>query len=224
MLPALAHIENWIFDLDNTLYPASADLFGRIDVRMGQFIQNLLGVQPEEARRIQKSYFIEHGTTLSGLMMSHGVDPHAFLEFVHNIELDALEEDKRLIRSVARLPGRKLIFTNGDQPYAKRVLEKLGLSHSFEAIHDIHACAYQPKPRAASYESMVEAFGIDPRRTLFADDMARNLQPAHAIGITTVWVNNGSEGGSRDVHPDFIDYETGDIGHWLESIMGDDSE
>jgi putative hydrolase of the HAD superfamily len=138
MLPALRHVESWIFDLDNTLYPASADLFRLIDVRMGRYIEQLIGCDPAEARRIQKDYFREHGTTLSGLMTSHAVDPHDFLNFVHDIEMDVLAEDRRLVEAVARLPGRKLIFTNGDAPYARRVLARLGLSESFEAIHDIH--------------------------------------------------------------------------------------
>ena len=220
MLPALAHVDCWIFDLDNTLYPASADLFGLIDARMGQFIQNLLGVDPVEARRIQKSYFVEHGTTLSGLMHAHDIDPHEFLEFVHDIEMDALAEDRRLVEAVARLPGRKLIFTNGDGPYARRVLGRLGLGDSFEAIHDIHACAYQPKPNPASYEAMCRALAVAPATALFVEDMARNLRPAKALGMTTVWVNNGSEHGDHEHHPDFIDFEIAEVGEWLDFILG----
>ena len=221
MLPALAHVQNWIFDLDNTLYPASSDLFGLIDVRMGRFIEELLGVDRQEARRIQKSFFLDHGTTLSGLMREHQVDPQAFLTYVHDIEMDALAEDRRLVEAVARLPGRKLIFTNGDAGYARRVLARLGLSDSFEAIHDIHACAYVPKPEPQAYRAMTEALAIDPGRSLFVEDMARNLKPAKAIGMTTVWVNNGSEAGARDHAPDFIDYEIADVGEWLHDILGD---
>ena len=222
MLPALRHIDSWIFDLDNTLYPASADLFGLIDIRMGLFIQRLLGCDAAEARKLQKDYFREHGTTLSGLMASHGVDPHEFLEFVHDIEMDALAEDRRLIEAVARLPGRKLIFTNGDEPYARRVLARLGLSTSFEAIHDIHACAYHPKPRPESYRAMCDALGVDPATALFVEDMARNLKPAKALGMTTVWVNNGSEQASHDAGLDDIDYEIADVGEWLHDILGNE--
>lgn len=218
MLPALTHIDCWIFDLDNTLYPPSADLFGRIDVRMGQYIQRLLGCGPDEARRVQKAYFIDHGTTLSGLMTHHGIDPNDFLEFVHDIELDSVSEDKRLVEAVAALPGRKLIFTNGDARYASRVLARLGLSKSFEAIHDIHACAYRPKPQAESYVDMIDRLSITPSTALFVEDMARNLKPAKALGMTTVWVNNGSERGGHDAHPDFIDYEIDDVGGWLVEI------
>jgi putative hydrolase of the HAD superfamily len=220
MLAALDHIDAWIFDLDNTLYPASADLFGLIDVRMNLYIQRLMGLDHDAARVVQKSLFREHGTTLSGLMKTHAIDPKDFLDFVHDIEMDALDEDRRLVEAVARLPGRKLIFTNGDADYAGRVLERLGLSKSFEAIHDIHACAYQPKPHVASYETMVANFGVNPRTSLFVEDMARNLKPAKAIGMTTVWVNNGSEFGTHEADHSFIDYEIHDVGHWLHEITG----
>lgn len=224
MLPALAHIDCWIFDLDNTLYPATADLFGLIDKKMGAYIQNLLGVGPVEARRIQKEHFHRHGTTLAGLMADHGIDPHDFLAYVHDIEMDALAEDTRLADAVARLPGRKLIFTNGDADYARRVLGKLGLSRHFEDVHDIHACAYRPKPEISGYAAMVERFGIRPSTALFVEDMARNLRPAKAMGMTTVWVNNGSEYGAHDADPGHIDYEIQDVGHWLDQIIGKDEQ
>ena len=119
MQDALAHIDAWIFDLDNTLYPAKADLFALIDVKMGEFIQGLLGCDPVEARRVQKGYFHEHGTTLAGLMRHHGTDPHEFLEYVHDISLERLKPDAALASHLHALPGRKLIFTNGDEPYAQ---------------------------------------------------------------------------------------------------------
>jgi putative hydrolase of the HAD superfamily len=213
----LAHVHAWIFDLDNTLYPASCDLFGLIDERMTVAVARRLDLPLDEAFKVQKRYFQEHGTTLSGLMAEHGVDPHEFLAEVHAIEMDVLREDRRLIDAIGRLPGRKLIFTNGDEPYARRVLARLGLSESFEAIHDIHAMAYRPKPHAYAYESMLGAFGVDPTRALFAEDMARNLKPAKALGMTTLWVDNGSEQVGRETeHVDFI---TSDLGAWLAEIM-----
>jgi putative hydrolase of the HAD superfamily len=221
MLATLRSVDTWIFDLDNTLYPASADLFGRIDVRMGAYIQRLLGVDPVEARRVQKALFVEHGTTLAGLMKVHAIDPTGFLDYVHDVEMDALTEDRRLVEAVARLPGRKLVFTNGDAPYARRVLERLGLGDSFEAIHDIHACAYRPKPEPESYRTMCEALSVAPERALFVEDMARNLKPAKVLGMTTVWVNNGSEFGGRDHHPAYIDYEIADVGEWLQTVLED---
>lgn len=221
MLARLAHVRNWIFDLDNTLYPASANLFALIDARMGDYISRLLGCDRDEAHRIQKGYFAAHGTTLSGLMVDHGTDPHEFLDFVHDVEMDVLERNEALIAALARLPGRKLIFTNGDAPYAGRVLERLGLSESFEAIHDIHATNYRPKPDPVSYRGLCDAYGLDPAASLFAEDMARNLKPAKAIGMTTLWIDNGSDqAGHADDH-DFIDFRADDLGRWLLEILED---
>src|SRR4028118_366457 len=130
MLPALRHIDAWIFDLDNSLYPASANLFALIDQRMGEYIMRLLGCDAVEARRVQKGYFHEHGTTLAGLMKAHGTDPHEFLEFVHDIDLARISADPRVVEALDKLPGRKFVFTNGDERYARRVPDQLGPRHA----------------------------------------------------------------------------------------------
>ena len=218
MLASLDHVRNWIFDLDNTLYPASANLFSQVDARMTGFIQDLLGLDHAEARRVQKGYFHNHGTTLSGLMTEHHVDPHAFLAHVHDIEMDVLEHDAPLVAAIAKLPGRKLIFTNGDTPYALKILDRLGLGASFEAIHDIHAMDLMPKPHASAYAGFCTAFDIDPAQSLFVDDMVRNLLPAKAIGMTTVWVDNGSEQ-SPGAERDHIDFTIPVLAPWLETIL-----
>jgi putative hydrolase of the HAD superfamily len=218
MLPALAHVDTWIFDLDNTLYPARADLFGHIDRRMTQFVAELLGLERDAAWRLQKDYFLEHGTTLAGLMAEHKVDPHAFLAYVHDIEMDALEANAPLAAAIARLPGRKLVFTNGDKPYALKVLDRLGLGESFEAVHDIHAMDLVPKPDPSAYAGLCRAFDIAPSRALFVEDMARNLKPAKAIGMTTVWVDNGSEQ-HHDADRTYVDFVTDDITTWLETAL-----
>ena len=219
MIPALAHVENWIFDLDNSLYPASTDLFGLIDVKMGEYIQRLLACDPEEARRVQKQHFHRHGTTLAGLMREHGVDPTDFLDFVHDIDLARLSADPVLVGALDRLPGRKFVFTNGDEAYARRVLDRLSLANAFDGMHDIHAMNYVPKPDPAAYRAMCECHGIDPKRALFVEDMARNLAPAKALGMITVWINNGSERGGHEADPAFIDYEAADLGAWLSEIL-----
>lgn len=219
MLPALRHVDCWIFDLDNSLYPASANLFDLIDIRMGAFIQELVGCDAEEARRIQKGYFHEHGTTLAGLMKTHGTDPRTFLDYVHDIDLARISADPRVVEALDRLPGRKFVFTNGDDAYASRVLDKLGLANAFDGLHDIHAMGYVPKPDPRAYAAMCARFGIDPARALFVEDMARNLIPAKALGMTTVWVDNGSEQAGRDADPAFIDFRTADIGDWLTDIV-----
>jgi putative hydrolase of the HAD superfamily len=218
MLARLAPIRNWIFDLDNTLYPASARLFDRIDAKMGAIISERLGVDLVEARRIQKGYFLGHGTTLAGMMADHGVNAHEFLDYVHDIEMDVLEENAPLAAAIAKLPGRKIVFTNADTPYASRVLDRLGLAESFEAVHDIHAMDLRPKPEASAYAGLCAAFGLDPAESLFVEDMARNLKPAKAIGMTTVWVDNGSEQ-AADADRSYIDFITHDIRHWLEDIL-----
>ncbi|MBV8686029.1 MAG: pyrimidine 5'-nucleotidase [Alphaproteobacteria bacterium] len=221
MPPPLRHVDCWIFDLDNCLYPASADLFALIDRRMGEYIQHLLGCGHEEARRVQKGYFREHGTTLAGLMASHGTDPHEFLAFVHDIDLARLAADSRVVAALDRLPGRKFVFTNGDEAYARRVLDRLGLANAFDGLHDIHAMAYVPKPDPRAYAAMCERYAIAPERALFADDMARNLEPAKALGMVTVWVDNGSEQARHAADPAFIDFHIADIADWLSAITED---
>jgi putative hydrolase of the HAD superfamily len=221
MPPELAHIDTWICDLDNTLYPASADLFALIDIRMGQFIQNLHGVNALEARRIQKDHFRDHGTTLAGLTLENDIDPCEFLAFVHDIPLDRISPDPQLKAALARLPGRKLVFTNGDAGYASRVLAALGLAESFETVFDIHACALIPKPDPRPYALLCDQLAVEPSRALFIEDMARNLKPAKAIGMKTVWINNGSEQASAGNDRSFIDYEIECASAWLNQITGD---
>jgi putative hydrolase of the HAD superfamily len=221
MDPRFAHIRDWIFDLDNCLYPASTGLFSLIDERMGAYIQRLLGCDPVEARRVQKAHFHEHGTTLAGLMKEHGVDPHDFLGDVHDIPLDRVESDQRLAEALGRLPGRRFVFTNGDAPYARRVLEAIGVHGHFNDLHDIHASELKPKPDPHGYALLCERFGIDPQHALLADDMVQNLAPAKALGMTTVWVDNGSERGNHGFDERLVDYRISDVGEWLESFRGD---
>ena len=224
MLGPLRHVDCWIFDLDNSLYPASSNLFELIDLRMGEYIARLLGCDATEARRVQKGFFRSHGTTLAGLMESHGVDPHDFLDFVHDIDLARLSADERVVAALDRLPGRKFVFTNGDESYARRVLDRLGLANAFDGLHDIHAMDYVPKPDPRAYAAMCARHGIRPQTALFVEDMARNLRPAKALGMTTVWVDNGSDQASHEGENHFIDYRIADIGEWLEAITREEEE
>lgn len=217
----LGTIDTWIFDLDNTLYPARCDLFALIDARMTEYIARLKGCDAVEAHALQKRLFRDHGTTLSGLMREHAIDPHEFLGFVHDVELDRVIHDARLVAAIGRLPGRKLVFTNGDVDYAGRVLDRLGLGAAFEGVHDIHAMGYMPKPEPASYAAMCDRWGIDPTRALFAEDMARNLKPAKARGMATLWVDNGSDQASGEACPSFVDYRTHDLTDWLHELTGE---
>lgn len=220
MDPRFAHVRDWIFDLDNCLYPASTGLFALIDERMSAYIQRLLNCDAAEARRVQKHHFHTHGTTLAGLMKDHDVDPHHFLDDVHSIPLERVQSDSRLSSALARLPGRKFVFTNGDAPYARRVLEAIGIHNHFDELHDIHASELRPKPDPYGYGLLCERFAIDPRHALLADDMAQNLAPAKQLGMTTIWVDNGSERGNHGVG-EFIDQRIETIGPWLEDILGE---
>jgi putative hydrolase of the HAD superfamily len=217
MRSALSHIDTWIFDLDNTLYPASCDLFALIDERMTAYIERLLSLPFAEARRRQKAYFVDYGTTLAGLIADHAIDPRHFLDDVHDIDMARLKPDLALNAVLANLPGRKLVFTNGNDSYAERVLDALGMAGIFEAVHDIHANAYIPKPDPRCYDVLCEQLNVTPKSALFAEDMARNLRPAKALGMATLWINNGSEHGNTDACASYIDYETHDLSHWLVS-------
>lgn len=219
MQPRFAHIRDWIFDLDNCLYPASAGIFTLVDQRMTAYVQRLLNLDHDAARVVQKAHFRDHGTTLAGLMREHQVDPHHFLGDVHDIPLDAIAADARLSEGLGRLPGRKFVFTNGDAPYARRVLGRLGIDHHFDHVHDLIANDFRPKPDVHGYELLIGQFGIDPAAACMVEDMARNLKPAKALGMTTVWVDNGSDLGNHGHHPDFIDETIADVGQWLETLM-----
>lgn len=217
-----AQVRDWIFDLDNCLYPSSTGLFELIDERMGVYIERLLGCGPEEARRVQKAHFHEHGTTLAGLMKEHGVDPNDFLADVHDIALDRVQSDERLGRLLPRLPGRRFVFTNGDAPYARRVLDRIGISDHFDELHDIHASRYRPKPDPHGYELLCDRFGIEPAHALLVDDMVQNLAPAKALGMMTIWVDNGSERGNHNYDEQVVDERIIDVGEWLQSILGEE--
>ena len=219
MDPRFAHVDDWIFDLDNTLYPASTRLFDLIDARMTAYVGLVTGHDPVEARRVQKSYFRDHGTTLAGLMKHHDVDPRHFLDDVHAIDLDRVTPNEKLTRGLAALPGRRFVFTNGDADYAGRVLSAIGIGDQFHGLIDIHACDYLPKPDAHGYRLLVDRFGIDPQRAVLVEDMAKNLRPAKALGMTTVWVDNGSDHGDHDADPAAIDHVISDVGDWLETIL-----
>jgi putative hydrolase of the HAD superfamily len=221
MDPRFSHVRDWIFDLDNCLYPASTGLFALIDERMGTYIQQLLDCGPDEAKRVQKAHFHAHGTTLAGLMKEHGVDPHDFLNDVHDIALDRVQCDDRLARLLPRLPGRRFVFTNGDEPYARRVLARIGVEGHIDELHDIHASSYRPKPDPYGYRLLCHRFGIDPAHALLADDMVQNLKPAKALGMTTVWVDNGSERGNHGFDESVVDERVTDLGEWLETIVGE---
>jgi putative hydrolase of the HAD superfamily len=209
----------WVFDLDNTLYPASSRLFDQVERRMGAFVQETLNIaDPDAARRVQKQYLREHGTTLRGLMDRHGVDPDAFMAYVHAIDLSPLAPDPALDAALGELPGRKLIFTNGPDTHAAAVLDRLGVARHFEALVDFAATGHVPKPDPAAYTALLRSHAVMPERAVFLDDMPRNLAPAAELGMTTVWVENDSPWARLDHTGEepFIHHRTRDLPGWLQ--------
>ncbi len=209
--PDFAHVEHWIFDLDNTLYPPACDLFGRIDERMMAFIADFLGVGDEEAKRVQKEFYVEHGTTLAVLMAVHGLEPGRFLAYVHDIDVSAVEPDPALGAAIAALPGRKVIFTNGSVSHAENVIRRLGIADFFHDIHDIVTTDYAPKPRREAYERFIAASGVAPARAAMFEDIPRNLAVPHALGMKTVWVKPEGDAGPERYQR--LSHEGGDAAH-----------
>lgn len=212
---AVDEVADWVFDLDNTLYPARCRLFDQVDRRIGLFIQERLGLDAIAARLLQKRYFREHGTTLSGLMTHHGIDPEVFLEFVHDIDLSPVEPSPALDSALARLPGRKFIFTNGSSAHAARVMGRLGVARHFDGVFDIADAGYVPKPAEATYERLIRRHRIEPDRAVMIEDLPRNLRPAAALGMTTVLVLTGEDWAETDKEGSHIHHVTDDLVAWL---------
>ena len=204
MTADLRHVDSWIFDLDDTLYPRESEVMALVSDRMTEFMVQFTGLPRDEAWTLQKKYFHEHGTTLAGLMAHHGLPPEEFLTFVHDISLDSLSADAELRQGLERLPGRRLVFTNGSGDHAERVLAKLGVADLFEDIFHIASADYLPKPAVSTFDKMAKAFGLNPKRAVFFEDSERNLEPAAAMGMTTVMVGQHA----LDSTADFVHHRT----------------
>jgi putative hydrolase of the HAD superfamily len=185
---SLSHITDWVFDLDNTLYPRTCNLFAQIDVRITHYVMDVTQLPFDEARALQKVYYREFGTTLNGLMKKHTVDPEHFLNTVHNIDYSPVDAHPDLASAIRDLPGRKFIFTNGDVPHARSVLRRLGADDIFEHVYDIKAMTYVPKPEKQAYDGFFSAHDIDPTRAVMFDDLHKNLIVPHEVGMSTVQV------------------------------------
>ncbi len=220
------HVETWVFDLDNTLYPAHCNLFDQVDKRMGSFISQLLDLDLVEAKRLQKSYFYEYGTTLRGLMTCHDINPTDFLDFVHDIDVSVLEANAALGEAIAALEGRKVIFTNGTHAHAENVLGQVGIRDHFEAVFDIADADYIPKPDQEAYDKFVAHVRFDTTKAAMFEDLARNLALPHAMGMTTVLVRSPENesaafiqkaGGAGD-DADHVHHVIEDLTAFLDSI------
>lgn len=184
-------ITDWVFDLDNTLYPRECNLFAQIDLKITHYVMELARLDFEAARELQKAYYRDHGTTLNGLMHTHQIDPDHYLNSVHAIDYTPVEPHPELVEAIRALPGRKFIFTNADTGHAQSVLSRLGASDLFEAIFDIRAARYQPKPLRKAYESFFGDHGVDPTKAIMFDDLEKNLVVPHETGMVTVQVVAG---------------------------------
>jgi putative hydrolase of the HAD superfamily len=219
------HVTNWVFDLDNTLYPHHSNLFSQIDVKMTAYVSDLLQLPRDEARALQKELYREFGTTLNGLMARHGIDPDDFLNKVHDIDYSWVDPNPALGDAIRALPGRKFIFTNGDRGHAERTARQLGILDHFNDIFDIVAADLTPKPARETYDKFVGLHRVDTAHAVMFEDLARNLAVPKALGMTTVLIvpNNFeptfSEIWERDAdHEDDVDYVTDDLCGFLSRI------
>jgi len=223
---SFAHIDTWVFDLDNTLYPHHVNLWQQVDARIGAFVANFLNVSAEEARRIQKDYYRRYGTTMRGMMTEHGIRADDFLSFVHKIDHSPLEPNPAMGAAITKLPGRKLILTNGSVDHVDAVLERLGLTGHFEAVFDIIAADLEPKPAPQTYQKFLSLHGVDPGRSAMFEDLARNLVVPHMLGMTTVLVV--PDGTQEVVREDWelegagerhVDHVTDDLTGFLQKLV-----
>jgi putative hydrolase of the HAD superfamily len=224
-----AHVDTWVFDLDNTLYPADSDLWPKIDARITHFLAELFGLDGISARALQKFYYRRYGTTLNGLILEHDIDAAQFLEFVHDIDRSSLAPNERLSSGIAALPGRKLILTNGSRGHALATARALGLDSHFEDIFDIVAADLLPKPAEETYLRFFDKHGVDPSRAAMFEDIVHNLTVPHARGmVTTLVVPRQGQIDHREpwemvreipAHVDFVTDDLSDFLHRLTKPM-----
>lgn len=220
----LVDIQNWIFDLDNTLYRADAEFFSQIDRKMTTFISRYLALQPDKARLVQKEFLAEYGTSLSGMMAVHGMDPAEFLDYVHDVDLHILEPDPQLRKHIKALPGRKFIFTNGSKAHARNVAGHLNLFDLFDGHFGIEDVDYVPKPKRSPYIKFCDVFDINPKAAIFFEDNVRNLEVPKHMGMRTVLVTSDEDWGHEPeitrpagstTKAEYVDYMTNDLTGWL---------
>jgi len=214
----LDHVDCWVFDLDNTLYCSRKyDLFPAMGEKMALYIEQTLGVPRDVAQRLRAQWSADHGTTLRGLMMEHQIPPEEFLDFVHDLDLDQIAPEPSLDAAIGALPGRKVVFTNATVKYAIDVMDRLGVGHHFDVVFDVAAADYIPKPQMPAYDHFLKATGVLPERSIFFEDMARNLAPAAQIGMTTVWVENERDNAGPTPACDHVHYIAEDLTRWLQA-------
>ena len=212
-------VRTWVFDLDNTLYRVPPPMYAELDRRMRDFVSEFLGVDRDAAYAIQKEYFRKFGLTLRGLMIEHGLDPRVYETHMGGgLDYSDLKPDPRLRDAIAALDGRKVIYTNAFASHARLVLDLIALSEHFDAVYDIEAAGYRPKPAIESYRDLCGRYGIDAEKAVMVDDIPYNLEPAAEMGMTTVWVRTGAAWDEDEAAGPHIHYQTHDIAGWLEDF------
>jgi putative hydrolase of the HAD superfamily len=214
----LIDIKYWIFDLDNTLYSGQTKVFSEVDKKMSTFISRKMNVDLVKAREIQKKYFYEYGTTLSGLMKQNGIDPHDFLKFVHDIDISWLPKDLKLKEELKKIKEKKYIFTNGSHAHVENVTKQLGIDGLFDGVFDIVDANFVPKPHSDPYKKIIEKFNIEPTKSILIEDIAHNLEQAKNLGMKTCWLENKETFAKKDADKPYIDYKIKSLPSFLQEI------
>ena len=213
--------QNWIFDLDNTMYDINLGLFKKISNRITDFIMYKYSLDIDQAKKIQKEYYLKYGLTLRGLIVEKKLEPEEFLDYVHDVEHPELEKNDQLISKIRLLEGKKIIFTNATSNHAKKILKILELEHDFDQIIDIKDLEYIPKPDKRSYKKLLECLNLNKEnldKTIFFEDTVKNLIPAKELGITTVWMKNSINEKDFMKNCNFIDYSFNNLNEFLDTI------
>ena len=214
----LLDIKYWIFDLDNVCYAGQTKVFSEVDKKMSVFIAKKLNVDVVQAKKIQKKYFYEYGTTLAGLMKNEGIDPYSFLEFVHDIDISWLPKDIKLKEELMKLKEKKYIFSNGSHAHINNVTKQLGINGLFDDAHDIVDSEFVPKPHIDAYKKMIKKFNINPNQSILIEDIAHNLEQAKNLGMKTCWLENEETFAKKDSDKAYIDYKIKNLPSFLQEI------
>ena len=212
------NIKNILFDCDGVLYEDLEAVFGQVSKRMTHYISNKLNIDLNKAKELQRDYFHKYNTSLNGLMIHHEVDPKDFLKYVHDIDLSCLTKDNTLRNELINLDLKKYVFTNGSREHVENIIRHLGIEDLFDGIFDIVDAEYFPKPDPKNYGLMLRKFQIDPKETLYIEDIAKNLSIAKKLGTTTVWLINEEQWGKKDSEKEFIDYKIKNVSLFLKEI------
>ena len=214
----LTKIKYWLFDLDNTLYSGQTKVFDQVDKKMSSFISKKLNVDLKKAKIIQKDYFHKYSTTLTGMIKHHKIDANEFLDFVHDVNLDFLKQDKGLENEISKIKGKKIIFTNGSKAHAFNVTKKIGIDKLFDGVFDIVESNFIPKPSMKAYKILIEKYKIEPQYCILVEDIARNLKPAYELGMKTVWIKNDEPWAAEFSNENFINYKTENLTNFLKEF------